>query len=234
MKLKSETLKTLARYSWWVQNAKIKDSEFLRSIDRACVNLEQTESNKKGLEERAHRIFPNKQKAKNWKNVPISSQNKKQREYERQVRSLITEVLTANELKQQKFSDVKFIQESDKKTPDLRAKKGEKKFLIEVKQIRNPSAEDEALREIGFYTSNVNHNYRNAVKRKAYCFCCDALEKFTRYNQTCKSKILVIDYQPGIDTYLVPGPKPLSPKFWGNLEDVFEMEIWYRTYFKND
>lgn len=122
--------------------------------------------------------------------------------------------------------------------PDIYAQKENLDYYIEVKRIQNPREEDEALRFKGVYCSNVNQKFANGIKKKILDSISDAVKKFNQKGKFLKNtqKILVLDFEPGIDARLCMDSTPKLDNIFGkdffiNLEKEHNITIWRREYF---
>ena len=164
---------------------------------------------------------------------------KQQREKERQIFAFFTELMVVKELSEKSFEKIKFIEESNKKTPDLKAIKDDIEYFIEVKRIQNPRDEDEAFKSQGKCSGSVNTNFHSPLLKKINDFVNDAKEKFEQSNCNLQKieKILILDFDPGISARLnCEDFNPDLDNIFGNgffeeLECEHSMVIWRRKYF---
>lgn len=240
----SETFKILNECSWWVQNAYQSDSggkDLLNNLDCIAARLEKDdESNKIILIGKVDK-YCNKKSNLHGKSSKDCSD--KQNEKERQIFAFFAELKVTEELNNNEFKNIKFIQEQQSiKTPDLSAKKDGLIYYIEVKRLQNPREEDNALRSTGQHRGDVNSEFRGPVCKKIVDFICDAKEKFKDIeNRNVKinkeQKILVIDFEPGIDARLNDNfsnsklESVFGKDYFSDLKENHDMQIWTRKYF---
>lgn len=236
----SETFKILDKCSWWVQNAYQSYSGakcLLNELDYIAACFEKEKANKTILEKKAEMI------CRNEKDLRGKSQqilNRKKREKERQIFAFFAELKAANELLIHGFTNILFLQEGRSKTPDFSANRQNKIYYIEVKRIQNPREEDESLRSKGSYARNINKNFREPLKKKIGDFIYDANKKFNQQDQDKNlgrmQKVLILDFEPGIDARLSVNftatlEEIFGNDFFENLENVHDITIWVRKYF---
>lgn len=238
----SETFKILDRCSWWVQNAYQPFSgakKLLHKLDCIAARFEKEKENKKVLKEKAEKFCHQKgDQNKKFRGGSSKELSEKERENERQIFSFFAELEAGNEMLSSGFSCVQFLKEGERKMPDLLAKKEGELYYAELKRIQNPREEDEALRSTGVYLENVNQYFRTALQKKIGDFICDAKEKFTEQNNDLSKaqKILVLDFEPGIDARLKVNFNPkleeiFDQNYFPSLEQTHDITIWLRKYF---
>lgn len=241
----SETFKVLDKCSWWVQNAYQQSSgtkSLLNNLDCIAARFEKEGDNKDILVKKANNFCNNKGDI-DFRGKSIKVCDKNQNEKERQIFAFFTELKVAEELSNGGFKDIRFILEQQStKTPDLSAKKDDVIYYVEVKRMQNPREEDEDLRSDAQHSGDVNPNFYEPLKKKIGDFICNTKKKFKGIeNGNVKidkeQKILVIDFEPGIDARLNDNfsNSTLNSIFGidysSDLEKTHDIKIWTRKYF---
>lgn len=238
---KSEVFKELSRNSWWVQ-CSCQDyssmDELVKKLDEISFQAELTTENSILLLKKVKGIYPS-ECACDFRNKTTRELNDNQRINNNKLFSFFAELKVFDELFNKNFTNIKFVEESDGKTPDLSAVLDKETFYIEVKRFFRPLDEDKKLWSNGSYSSFANSGYKDGLMKKVEYSVEEAKKKFNYVNIADKNKrILVIDYESGIDTLLRVGKDKrnlesiFGLKFWDDLEKSENLTIWLRKYFE--
>lgn len=237
----SELFKYLSKCSWWVKNASQDFSgaiNLLKKLDLIAKHAEQNPGNSLELMKKAKDIYSKK------KITEEQALDSKETEMERKTFALFSELMVFNEFKEKNFESIIFIKTKNKiSTPDLSANINNFIYYIEVKRIQIPKNEDENLRINKTYQGQVGENFNLPLLKKIQDKIDDANKKFAAVPESKKlqrsQKILVLDFEPGIDARL-SGPKNnfnptlddiFDPAFFNNLENDNKITILRRKYF---
>jgi len=235
----SETLKNLDKFCWWVQNVyqwPFKSRDLLDKLDIIAKKAETSEDNKTQLKIKVRHISNT---TRDWRGKHQRNLDIYDHEIERKVLALFSELFVYDNLINNNFTDIAFIVESNKPTPDIMCKKDNSVYYVEVKRIQNPRDEDTALRTCGMFSNSVNINYREAVEKKIVDFINNAGRKFnsmsTLNNLGKHQKILVLDFCAGIDTILENKSNAnlqdiFGKNFFDNLNSKYNMTIYTKKY----
>lgn len=162
-----------------------------------------------------------------------------------QVRSFfdfLVEIFTYFDLIKNDFVNVTFIsEEQSKKTPDLKASKKGKEYLIECKHLNRPYDEDLNLRVIGSYNGDISQDVASKLKNKI-CngesgLLDSALDQLKKYNSK-SNKILYLNFTPGIDVRLsedglIDLNNLCGEGYFKNLEKEHDINIVLPNFFNN-
>lgn len=234
----SQTFSTLNEYHWWIQNAPSSQSrELLIDLDCIAARLERDENNKESLLEKVEGLYGGRSK-KDFVGKSISTLDRYEREDVRQLFSFFSELKSAQELIGKGFCDINLVKTVlDKKTPDFSVKKEQDFYLVEVKNIRTPLEEYETLSKRKMYSNQVSMNFKKGLEKKIKDCIDDAKEKFEYIKNLKKDqKILVINFNPGIDAILCSSSDEwlyslFSERYFTELELSNDITIWCKKYF---
>lgn len=236
--LKSETLKKLSNFSWWIQaaNTDVSKNTFkklLSDLDTICLQLESVGDNKTNLLERINSLCANSAKeyqAEDRKNhKSIKDLTELEHEHRRQVWDFMNELKACDWLNKNSFSNIKIIPTQRKKTPDIKAEKDTTNYYIEVKTLHEPREEERMLMDKKMLVMPVETNYHESLKKKIQSFYDDAVKKFKSVDAL--NKILIIFYSLSISAYLTNDKDKrnldsiLGKHYFNELESKGNMKI---------
>jgi len=239
----STTLKILEKCLWSIQaltvyGEKTEQEMLLSKIDSICLNCERNSYNKKILEDKAKIICTLSKYPQNYlenSDLGYISKRKltsKEQERERQVEDLINELKSYDWLQNNGFEDISFVPVASKKTPDLKGKKEEKLFFIEVKTLHIPREEENRLMSPYLLTCEPDFNHKKGLEDKINYYIKDASTKFNDIK--AENKILMIYSTIGglADiSYISKGDKSrklddiLDGNFFKDEESKYNMKI---------
>jgi len=241
MNFQSKIFKKLNEYCWWIQAASSNPSrskKLLINLDKIAFEAEKR--NLKTLQEKIKKFCSGPQKNYLINNgdsyQSIITLDKKEREMHRQLFDFFTELMVYSELRENNFEDILFIPEERVSKPDIQAKKNNKKFFFEVKNLNPPRNEEESLITTGWYTGDINIHFKENMKKKINYFICDACKKFNSLKNVSE-KVLVINYQEGIDAIVEIEPVKrdldgiLGNDYFLKIEKENNITVWRRKYF---
>lgn len=228
-KFKSETLKKLAPFSWWIQSASVPIGSpeakiILESIDNVCFILEEVLENKKVLSEKVTQLcfLGKKEYQTNDGKSYISCKdlNESEQEHRRQVWDFLNELRACVWLLDNKFSHIEIIAKQNIKTPDIKAIKDNAIYYIEVKTLHEPREEEIRLMSKNIQVKDVERSYHQPLKNKIDYFVNDADTKFNSVH--AEKRILLVYYYLSISAWLTNN----SDK--RNLDDILGVEYFNR------
>lgn len=239
MNFNSETLLATKPNSWWINQVlysrNSKGLSLLCCLDKSLCTLEKDRKNKKvllkkanGLKRKGCRTFIENE------NISIKNLTVYEHEQRRQVWDLFCEIITLLFLLEEGYENINIIDEGQNKQPEFTATLNKRKYCIEVKNIHTPRDEENNLTMTGWYSSDVDTNYKTGLEKKIREKCNDANKKFENYIEEGYRTILILFFNHSISSGLTDGFQNDLKKLidlsnikgdYNNISDIKELDM---------